>query len=192
MGLSPQDITNATYDPHTKAMSVIDRVQRILHEGLVYRVSGKITGWENAAVEEYLIRTPAGSNIHWQHLHLSLGRGDIDIEMFEGPTSSADGASLASSMIQPNRQSSNTPTALLFYGPTITDDGTLLHTTWFPPTASGVGQSASGLVGVTPGEEWVLAAGTDYLVRLTNNSGATITYGFEALWSELDWSKAGS
>jgi hypothetical protein len=68
----------------------------------------------------------------------------------------------------------------LYTGPTVTGVGTLVHTTWLVPTPVSAGVSkAVGLVGETNGEEWILAPSTKYLIRITNNSGATVSYSYD-------------
>ena len=74
------------------------------------------------------------------------------------------------------------------YGPTITTTGVLIHTKWFEPTAAGVGPKPGvGLSDLANGEEWILKPNTSYLIRVTNNSGATIDLSFDFLWYEVSY-----
>jgi len=42
-----------------------------------------------------------------------------------------------------------------------------------------------GISDVSNGEEWIMAPATDYLMRITNRSGADLTFSWEMLWYEL-------
>ena len=170
-------------DPVSFADTVIDALHRHTHDGFVHHLSGKVTGMIDTDVDNFLL-VPGGAP-HFQRFRIAASRGDIDIQVYEGTTVSANGSEVGSN--NTNRFSSNVAATKLYSGPTITDDGTLIHTTWMPPTATGTGQSASGLVGETNGEEWILSPANNYLIRITNNSGATIAYSYEMLWYELDY-----
>jgi hypothetical protein len=172
-------------DPFSHALTTLDEIHRLTHDGFVYHTSGKVTGMINANVDDFLLSVPAVTFPHFQRLQITAGEGDIDMLVYEGTTTSADGAAV--SVFNVNRNSSNTPDTVLTTGPTVTDVGTLIHTQWIPPSATGVGQSPAGVVGETNGEEWVLKPSTKYLVRITNNSGSTISYRYEMLWYEIDY-----
>jgi len=172
-------------DPHAHALTTIDALHRMIHDGFVYHASGKVTGMVDTNVDEFLLTVPAGVSPHFQRLQLTTGRGDIDLRVYEGTTTSADGAAVGT--LNVNRNSTNTAGTVLTTGPTITGDGTLIHTQWTPPTATGVGQSPAGIIGETNGEEWILKPSTKYLIRVTNNSGATISYRYELLWYEIGY-----
>jgi len=171
-------------DAYTFADTIIDVVHRHTHDGMVFHTSGKVTGMVDTDVDNFLVKANGGAP-HFQRFRITAGRGDIDVQVYEDVVVSADGSALASN--NTNRFSSNSAVMTLHSGPTITDDGTLIHTTWLPPTSTGVGQTASGLVGETNGEEWILHASKQYLVRLINNSGATIAYAYEMLWYEIGY-----
>jgi len=174
-------------DDLTGAQVVLSEEHHMTHEGFMYHASGKVTGMVDSNVDDFLLVTPAGNYPHMQRLRFDFGAGDIDVQSYEDVTTSADGSSLSSSIVNTNRDSANTPNLTLFSGPTVTDIGTLLHTTWAPPTATGNGQSANGISQIEAGEEWILKPSTKYLVRITNNSGATISYRWELLFYEIGY-----
>jgi hypothetical protein len=182
---SPGDEEQRKFDPFVHAITVISEPHRLGHDGFVYHASGKVTGMVDANVDEFLLAVPAATFPHIQRVRFSFGGGDVDIETYEGATTSDDGVAL--SELNTNRNSSNTPSTVLTFGPTVTDDGTLIHTAWAPPTAAGIGLSSEGSGNVDAGEEWILAPSTKYLVRLTNNSGATIDYRWEFFWYEIGY-----
>ena len=183
--LDIETLGREAYDPFAKALTTISSVHRGIHDGFVYHASGKVSGMIADEVDEFLLAVPAFCFPHFQRLQITAGRGDIDLLVYEGVTTSADGTPIGT--INTNRNSTNTACTIFSSTPTITDIGTLIHTQWIPPTATGVGQSPSGIVGETNGEEWLLAQDTKYLIRMTNNSGATIAYRWEMLFYELDY-----
>lgn len=183
------DLEHDKFDKFSRAITVIQEPHRMSHEGFMYHTSGKVTGMIDANVDDFLFVTPALTFPHLQRLEFTFGAGDIDIVAYEDTTTSADGALVTTH--NTNRNSTNTPNLEIYQGPTVTGVGTLIHTQWVQPTSTGVGQTANGVSNVSNGEEWLLKPSTKYLIRVTNNSGATINYRFEALWYEIDWTKAG-
>ena len=168
------------YDPHTEALTVIEEPHRLAHDGMVFSCTGKATGLTNGSSASFLIVT--GANVcHMHHARLDVGAGDVDLIAYEDATTSANGSALG--VHNTNRNSTKAPTTALYGGPTITDNGTLLHTTWGVPTGTGVGNSV-GLRGLEAGEEWLLQPNSKYLYMLTNNSGGTIDYGYDILFYE--------
>jgi hypothetical protein len=172
------------FDQYARAICTIDESHRMAHDGFMYHASGKVTGLIDTGTAELLLSVPAATFPHLSRVRFDLGRGDVDLHAYEGTTTSADGTPISAFVT--NRNSTNTPDLSLFSGPTVTGDGTLIHTGWVPPTATGTGLSADGVSNSTNGEEWLLKPSTKYLVRITNNSGATITYRYEILWYEID------
>ena len=171
-------------DEKTEAHVIIDEVHSMGHEGFVYHASGKVAGLVNAGTAEFLLVTGAVEG-HFQRMGLTFGRGDIDIHSYEGATASNDGTPITSYCT--NRVLANTPTMVMSGSPTVTDDGTLIHTLWATPTTTGTGQSSGGVQRVTQGEEWIMKPNTKYLVRITNNSGVTISYAYDILWYEVGY-----
>ena len=160
----------------------IDALHYMVHQGFVFHISHTIAALANTASHEILVKVPASTYPHL-HKHVTyVGAGDVDLDIFEGTTVSADGTAITSHIT--NRNSSNTPGTLFYHTPTVTDDGTLIHDQWVPPTSSGTGGSHDGADAST-GEEWLLAPSTNYLIRITNNSGDTIRVWEEILWYEI-------
>jgi len=175
-----------SYDPYHYAQTVIDANHRLVHDGMFYSHTGKDESWTNGATRNFYLSVPAGVFPHIQVMKLDFGRGDIDFVAYEGTTVSSSGTPLTA--VNVNRASANTPSLSLSAEPTVTDTGTAIFTLWAPPTSTGTGQSANGVEGVGQGSEWILNAGTNYLVRLTNNSGSTISWAHEFTWYEIDYS----
>lgn len=179
-------VQDDSYNTLNKAQTVIDAVHQMGHSGFTHHASGKVTGMVDTGTHEYLIVVPADIYPHLNRVNFSVGAGDIDIESYEGATASDNGVALTS--FNTNRNSGNTPGMVVYTGPTLTDDGTNIHVAWVPPTVSGVGQSnPDGVADVDAGEEWILKPSTNYMIRLTNNSGETIAFRYEYHWYEIDY-----
>ena len=172
-------------DPITHSITMIEEQHRLIHDGMYFSTSGKQTAWADATTREFLIVPPAGCYPHVQVMLLTFGRGDIDFVAYEGPNITDNGTALTARNV--NRNSTNTPDLALYATPTTTDDGVMEFQLWVPPTATGNGQSANGISGVGQGSEWVLKPETPWLVRLTNNSGATIDWSYEFSWYEVSY-----
>jgi len=183
--LSTNDEILHAFDPLHHAHTTIDVTHRVAHDGFMHHASGKVTGMVADNVDDFLITTPAGVYPHLQRVNFDFGDGDIDIQTYHSSTTSAPGTTLAN--LNTNRNSSKTAGAVLSFGPTVTGIGTLMHTAWAPPTATGNGQSAAGISDIENGEEWILAPSSKYIIRVTNGSGSEIEYRYEFLWYELDF-----
>ena len=170
------------YDAYAHATTVIDEAHRLNHDGMMFHASGKVEGMVDANVDEFLLVTSAYNFPHIQRMAFTFGRGDIDIAVYEDTVTAAHGVAI--DVENTNRNSSNTNQLLAYSGPTLTDDGNLIHTQWVAPTSTGVGQSPTGITTNSNGEEWILKPSTKYLIRLTNNSGGAIALAGEALWYE--------
>lgn len=181
---SRDDEEHWKFDLIAHAATEIDHVHRMNHDGFVFHSSGKVAGMVDSNVDDFLLVTPASPEPHIQTFELRMGRGDIDILTYEGTTTSADGAAQSVLNTHRDRAATQTPGTTLHIGPTVSAVGTLIHTQWLPPTATGTGLSGGGFVGEGAGEEWILKPSTKYLIRITNNSGATIDYRWEAVWYE--------
>jgi len=183
--LQASDEEMRKFDPFVHAVTTITSPHRMAHDGFMFHASGKVTGMVDSNVDEFLLVTAAGNFPHLQRMRFDFGRGDIDVQAYEGATTSNDGTPIV--IHNTNRNSSHTADLSFNSAPTLTGDGTLIHTTWAPPTANGVGQSAQGVSNIEAGEEWILQPSTKYLIRVTNNSGGTISYRWELLFYEVGY-----
>ena len=121
---------------------------------------------------DVLIRTLAGEPVALRVQ--TLAGTAFTVEIFEAPTTSADG----SGVTEVNRNRKGTPassTLVAFTGPTVTGAGTSIGAQTVPAAAS---------VEAGETEEYVLAADTDYLVRITNDDAGSQTLGVKVLWTE--------
>lgn len=170
-------------DPYSGALSFISEPHMLIHQGKMFHMTTKTPDIANTASVDFLMRVPAGVYPHLHVFRINVGGGDIDIVTHEGADITAPGTAIDTHNI--NRVSSNTPELLMYANPTVNTDGTEIHRIWIPPTANGQGNSSQGVSGADAGEEWIMAPSTDYLQRITNNSGSTIKAWVEMLWYEL-------
>ena len=179
---NPTSYGNRMQDPRATALSVITEPHTMSHKGWMFHYTQKTLAVVNNASVLYLLKNPAGNYPHLHKMRTSVGNGDVDILLYEAPTTSADGTLQTTYNV--NRDSSNASSMEIYLTPTVSVNGALIHEGWAPPTGTGVGNS-SGLVGLTEGEEWMLAPATNYLKKITNLSGSTIDIWVEFLWYEI-------
>lgn len=175
--------TQHAFDLYANAYTMIEEPHRMSHDGFMFHASGKVLAIADAADLELLLAVPAGTYPHIQRLGLSLEAGDVDILVYEAPTVSVDGTLVPSQ--NTNRNSANTASMVITHTPTTSADGDLIHTNWVPPTGAGVGSSEGILNIKANGEEWILAADTKYLIRITNESGGVIDLRYEIVFYEI-------
>lgn len=172
-------------DPFHWAHTFIDAEHRLVHEGLVYSVSSVQTGIANGASASFLMKVPAGVFPHARVIDWSASNGAGTIFLYEDTAVSGDGTTV--DIRNRNRVSSRTASSTLFVGPTVTNVGTELDRVFLPDVGGGgFFAGPAGIFGSQPGEEWVFKPNSNYMFRLTNNSGAAITIGFNLAWYELD------
>ena len=164
-------------DAVTPGLLSVDVVQGYVNRGLVFASSLADAALANGADLEMLIRTAAQQSAH-MGAAIQVG-GDSQVFLFEGPTTTDPGTGLA--RINSNRVTPvGTSATLTFSGPTVTVDGLELGTEFL---AGGRGGNASGAEGVSAGKT-ILNPGTDYLIRLTNQSGGNIYASINFGWYE--------
>lgn len=162
--IAGEDDNIAKVDPTADADAIvnIDIIHNRIHRGQFFSVDFLNIALADDAILEMLIRVPAEKSAHTRVL-AEVG-GDARQTFLENPTITDDGASLTP--INRNRFSSLATDILLFSGPTVTVDGTVLQDTII---AAGRGPLSGGGGGGTF-EEYVLNPG-DYVYRVKNISG---------------------
>jgi hypothetical protein len=150
----------------------------MVHDGYMFHASGRVVDLGVGADLELLLAVPAGCYPHIQKIVFHLEGAPMDVAVYEGTTTSADGTAVTTK--NTNRNSALTPDAVLTHTPTITGDGALMHDRYIPTAGKDVGQLAGSLF-----EEWILAADTKYLIRLSNDTGAIADLSYEVLWYEI-------
>lgn len=170
-------------DKFTGGLVTIGEEHWTVHNGVVHQGAHKFTGVLTATSVDLLLKVPAGVFPHLREFAVYAGRGDIDVMVYEGTTVSNDGTGV--SLVNMNRNSSNVSQSQFFHTPTVTDPGSIIKRVWLPPTSTGTGLSASGIIRSFEGSEWILKPATNYLFRATNNSGATIALQMFGILYEL-------
>lgn len=165
-----------TIDSEYKASVSITGFHFKTHEGQAYIVSNKFAAVADDAVADIYIEVPADIEPHIV-FHRDI-EGDADVELFEDTTVSADGTALTSFNL--NRNSANTSTISFFHTPTVTSPGTQLFLEW---NAAGSGGQTAGSEGTF--DEFELAKGKNYLLRVTNRSGGAKNIGIFARYYEV-------
>lgn len=151
-----------------------------VHKGHYFMVDDIFLDLANGGTREYLIVVPTLIFPHLRAAQFSLEDSPCTLEYFEGTTVSANGTELTP--FNNNRNSLNETTVQVFHTPTVTGDGTQFVDEYIPPTGVGASPGASGS---DESEEWILKQGTNYLIRLTNNSGGIIDGGLHLTFYDL-------
>lgn len=164
-------------DAFTGAIVQIEIPHAAIHIGKYFSHSGIVTVANNASYE-HLIRTPApgGKWIHFRLFLFDTTSAPIRHFLYEDAVVTSAGTVQVGYSF--NRNFANA-TVGLYHTPTLSADGTLIH------TAQIAGTKQSGGAGQTSGTEWVLKQGADYLSRITNVSGQSADIGYIAEWYEL-------
>jgi hypothetical protein len=171
---------NAVYvDSYAKALGVISHDHLQIHRSVTYTISEQITVDDSGGatpVAYYLLTVPASTYPHLRTISTSSDGGPYTVELFESPTTTANGT--AKTAHNNDRNSSNTSGTTVYTGPTVSADGTLLESVLAPSTRGSAGFDST--------EEWILKASTNYLIKITNNtSGAgTSEFAITFAWYE--------
>ena len=164
-------------DTYSGAVKTIDYEHSRIHYGEGFLVNGKHTV-ANGATSYFLLKNPAANYPHLRVIGLTTTAGPMDIYLFESPTTSADGSTV--SRINYNRNSATVPSLEVFSGPTVSVDGTQLEYLLVTGTKHDAG---SGMDGAQT--EFILKASTNYLIKVTNNSGTSANYALKLFWYEV-------
>lgn len=97
------------------------------------------------------------------HLKYNIdSTGPLTIELFEAPTTTANGT--AALVYNRDRNSANTSGLLVYHGPTVTADGTLLE-------GHSIGASGGAKSGTTDAsDEMILKTNTKYVIKYTSKA----------------------
>lgn len=164
-------------DDDTHSLYTIDAQHAQIHLGNVYSVSHIFATVADNGNADVTLTTPATGTIYMVG-NVNAG-GDAYIYIYEEPTTSANGTGLTP--VNHNRRSSNTSDCAAYYGPTVTGTGTELRQKYAP------GGSGNKTVGASEPtyQEYILAASTRYLVRVTNHAGQAKDISISLTWVEL-------
>lgn len=172
------NVLPAAVDSTTGALVTVTMAHHEAHEATNYICRSRTTIAKNGTFE-ILVVTPDTAN--WGHVTLgfSLSTSTSLIELFEGVTTSADGA-IANSRNR-NRNSPDNNTVLIYTAPTVTGGavaGNLLEDGLF-----GSGKNSFG-AGSRDSEEGILKQNTKYLIRVTEQNIAAVNFNYSIEWYE--------
>jgi hypothetical protein len=153
----------ARVDRTNECLVTQDALHSNIHRGEVFEVSYVWLAVPDAAARYLLIETPTDSLLH-SSIRVAC-TGTSVFEIWEGPTVSADGSSIAA--VNRNRIVADPTASSFWFDPTVTTPGSSLHEELIP---GGFGPHSGG-GGASSFHEWVLAPGTRYLLEVTNISG---------------------
>ena len=165
----------AVLDTLDGSLCVINILHHEIHKGNAYTVGALVTDVADDASADTLIIVGTKS------LHLVLrasATGSSYAYLYETPTITDNGTAVT--IFNKDRTSSLVSTARTFHTPTVGAVGTALNSELFP------GGEKNFAVGATGNErdEWILAPGKSYLLRITNKSGAAEDISIAATWYE--------
>lgn len=151
-------------------LTVVDIGFSQLEEGTLLSVYQKFPALADAGNADILIRTSADVNVICTFN--VVGQARAESFLYEAPTVSATGTALTPRSRNRQKASDVSVGASFFSGPTVSAVGTELIETRIPGAGRqrAIGGFSDGIA------QWVLARDTDYLFRLTNDSGGAEDY----------------
>ena len=145
-----------------------DTLLDMVDEGIVYSYCNSGTLGNGASA--LFLGKVNGTNVHFYDLDVMVSTGTFTIELYEAPTVSANGT--IQTAINLNRNSTNTSHLDIYATPTVSANGTLLRATKIFESGTAGKNSGSALVK----DKWLLKTNTDYLVKITNDSGGSANF----------------
>jgi hypothetical protein len=142
------------------------KLTELIHEGKGFYTYSNVTGLAVGASISMLGRTGA-LPAHFHNVHVEGSDSPLLIELIEATTVTNVGTPVT--VFNRNRRSLNVPDMKVYSAPTFSLGTTIEIRRVYK---SGVGAATPGS-GIIEGE-WVLKSNTDYIFRITNNSGAII------------------
>ena len=156
------------------SVKIITPESSAVHQALAFTHSSRNT-LIIAGVAYLLFRTGV-KPCHMLNNVLKTSEAPVQIDFFEDPTLSANGVALP--IISRNRNQVGTSQSLVYGGPTVTPEGPQLSTDSIYGSNKAGGDMAAAI-------EWLLAPNTNYLFKVTNQSGKLINYAGSFDWLEL-------
>jgi len=163
------------------ALSQVSLTHRMIHDGRAFTHSQKHTGIASAGGTLVHLITVGSSDFHIDYFQVITDVAPVDIKYFEGTAVSSVGAPV--SLGNNNRSSARLPMTAIYTNPVITTTGTSLGVSFIPNASASLGASIGGDA-ILGGGEWILKAGTNYTLAITNNSqsagaAAVTLFGYE-------------
>ena len=160
-------------DPYTQTWIMVEEAHSKTHIGDHYYMKGFTDLTEAAPTLELYMVIPAG--VEPNALGEFAAEGEMEIFIYENPTQTDVGSPFP--VYNRNRNSTNTNSAIVTVGPTLTDDGTLI---WSTKVGSGRQSGGTSREGV----EIILKEDTEYLVRVSKIAAGTLWFDYLFDWYE--------
>lgn len=166
MTIPSRNIRSNPVEQYSGAWRTIETEHAKIHDGGGFHFSHIFASVANSAYAEMFLANPAGNFPHLRHFNATIDQGAGTVHVYEGATASSPGTPNGISNL--NRNSANTPSLVITLAPTITVQGTIIDTRMITGVKKEGGSGDEGYP-----HEWILKQGTNYVIRVTNNSGAT-------------------
>lgn len=173
-----------SYDPRAHAVTTIEELHRLTHDGMVFFVQRSELDVPDQQFRRILLRT-GSIPPHFKGIGIAASEGPVVVELYENAVVDVLGASIVP--INTNRLSPRVPLTTVFDSTTtFTSNGDpLLGGLYIPQNGNqGVSAEPTGLI-----EEFILKPNTDYQLSLQNDpagsGSADIVAQFS--WYELDY-----
>lgn len=140
-----------------------------IYNGIGFDVSG--TGTIASGASASFMAIVGDTSLHFHGFEIKSSAGLVTVELFEAPTTSANGT--AKTPLNKNRNSTTVSKTLVYMNPTITANGTLLATRQILQVGGGA-HIEGGEASIS--SEWILKPNTKYIIKITNSSGGSINF----------------
>lgn len=163
-------------DQYSLAIPVIASEHSMIHKGKAFTHGSLHLALANNGIYYHLLANPAANYPHLRIIRLTCEGAPFWIELFEAPTTTVNGTD--ATVVNNNRNSLNTSELLMYHAPTVTADGLQLGATMITGSGSAGGSSEFSEI------EWILKPSTNYLIKITNKSGAARDFSLETFHYE--------
>jgi len=160
--ISDTVVKNFRLDASTEALMTVSYAHHETHAGSHFYYKDSYSIAKNGIVE-HLVITP--NTTKWAHMIFGIDAagGQVDVEIFEGATVSANGT--LETVVNRNRNSLSVSTTMAYHAPTVTTDGVRLS-----KQTLGINDKKSAGGGTRDSDEIMLKQNTIYLIRTTEQN----------------------
>jgi hypothetical protein len=162
------------------ALKTISAPHENVHQGITFQASYKSPDGapvaDDGSVIFLVIVGTRKPNITFR----AAAGGDAEVLFYEGTQVSDNGTPLQSHNMK--RTGTMTPSTAVYVGPTVSENGLLIHNSYLP---GGLRQQATGGEGRS-NTEWILKPSTNYIIQAINRSGGGTPMSLVAQWYEED------
>ena len=172
----------------TNGVKQINTDHTHIHDGEAFSFDYKATNVANGANVDIQLKTGDTKYVHFKPFIITSDSPNINIQLIEAPTIT-DGTTPVT-LINRNRVQGNEFDTTAFSDPSAISGGTVIQSQFIGGGSGGFGFSATASGGSANNDnEFVLAQSTDYLIRVTNNSGDTANilisvFGYEETYGQ--------